>query len=83
MDDDDRLILMTFAWTLAAFKLVTSALVLFFFPSVEALLIVVALSVPWVIGGFVYFGFYARIRMRLMRVRARRRQLIYQEWNLD
>lgn len=83
MDDDDRLILMTFAWTLAAFKLATSALVLYFFPSVESLLIVIMLSVPWVIGGFVYFGFYSRVKMRLIRVRARRKRLIYQEWNVD
>lgn len=83
MDDDDRLILLAFSWTLIAFKLVTSALVLFFFPSVEALVVVVVLSVPWVIGAFVYFGMYTRIKMRLVRARARRRRLIYQEWNVD
>lgn len=83
MDSDDRLIVMTFAWTLAAFKLVTSALVLFFFPSVDALLIVIALSVPWIIGGIVYFGIYTKVKLRLIRVRTRRRRLIYQEWNVD
>ncbi len=83
MEDDDRLILLTFVWTLVAFKLITSIMVLFFFPSVEALVVVLALSVPWVIGGFIYFGFYTRVKMRLVRVRARRRKLIYQEWNVD
>ena len=83
MDDDSRTILIAHIATLGGFKVVTSVLILYYFPSWEAVLIVCGLSVPWFVAAIWYFGLVTRVRLRLMRVRARRAQLLHQEWNVD
>ncbi|HUG15492.1 MAG TPA: hypothetical protein VMM78_10815 [Thermomicrobiales bacterium] len=79
----DRAVLTAFVVTLVAFKLVTSVMVLYFFPSLHALIIVLALSSMWIIAGAIYGGLTTRVKMRFLRARARRRQLLYEEWNVD
>jgi hypothetical protein len=69
--------------TLGGFKLVTSLLILYFFPSWHALIVILGLSVPWIIAGVWYSGFYARVRLRLLRMRALRKRLLYEEWHVD
>jgi hypothetical protein len=69
--------------TLGIFKLLTSAMIVYFFPSWHALLVVAGLSVPWLIAGAWYTGWYSRLRLRLLRVRARRNRLLYEEWHVD
>ncbi|HQX63394.1 MAG TPA: hypothetical protein PK593_08040 [Thermomicrobiales bacterium] len=78
-----RTVVWASVWTLFAFKVVTSILILIVFPTLDAVAVVVALSVPWFIAALFYFGVTGRVRMRLLRVRARRRKLIYQEWNVE
>jgi hypothetical protein len=82
-DDDGRAVVISFIATLFAVKILTSILILIVFPSVDAALVICALSVPWFVGAGWYFGVAGRVRMRLMRGRARRRRLIYEEWNVD
>lgn len=81
--DDGRTILTAMIVTVVSFKLITSVMVLYFFPSLHALVLVLALSVMWIIAGVTYGGIYSRVKLRLLRVRARRRQLIHEEWNID
>ncbi len=78
-----RTIVWASVWTLLGFKIVTSILILIVFPTMDAFAVVIALSAPWFIGGLFYYGFFGKVRMRLLRARARRRKLIYQEWNID
>jgi hypothetical protein len=82
-NEDGRAVVVSFIATLFAVKILTSILILIVFPSVDAALVICALSVPWFIGAGWYFGVAGRLRLRLMRVRARRRRLIYEEWNVD
>ena len=81
--DDWRPVLISQIATLFAFKIATSILIVWFFPSWEAVVVVLALSVPWIVAAIWYFGVIGRMRYRLMRVRAKRRRLIYQEWHVD
>lgn len=82
-DANERAILKTFVLTLVALKVVTSAMILYVFPSMHALVVVLALSLMWLIAGVTYGGAYSRIKFRLLKARARRRQLLHQEWNVD
>ena len=81
--DDSRATLIIHIATLGGFKIVTSILILYFFPSWEALVVVLGLSVPWIVAAIWYFGVYSRVHLRLVRVRARRKELVRQEWNVD
>ena len=82
-DTDVQTIVWASVGTLFGFKLVTSILILVVFPTIDALLIVLALSVPWFFAMIYYVVFFEGSRFRLLRARARRRKLIYQEWNVD
>lgn len=81
-DAQIRTVVWASVWTLLGFKIVTSILILIVFPTVDALAVVLALSAPWFTGALFYFGLFGRVRVRLLRARARRRKLIYQEWNV-
>jgi predicted membrane channel-forming protein YqfA (hemolysin III family) len=81
--DDARTVLTAFILTLVGFKVVTSIMVLYFFPSLHALVLVIALSSMWVIGGVIYGGIYSRVKLRLLRARAKRNKLLHQEWHVD
>jgi hypothetical protein len=83
MDDDARKILIAHIATFFGFKIVTSILIIYYFPSWGAVLVVAGLSVPWVIAAIWYFGIVSHIKLRLIRVRAKRKRLIHQEWNVD
>lgn len=82
MEEIDREVIRWTIWTIVAFKVVTSLMVLWFFPSWGALGFVCALSVPW----FVAAGIWLRRRVQWWhdrrRIRARRAQLIASEWDL-
>lgn len=82
-ESEMRTIVWASVWTLLAFKIVTSILILIVFPTVDAFAVVIALSAPWFAAGLFYYGFFGKIRMRLIRARVRRRRLIHQEWNVD
>jgi hypothetical protein len=81
--DDERAILTTMIMTVVSFKLITSVMVLYFFPSLHTLILVLALSVMWIVAGAIYGGIYSRVKLRLLRARAKRRHLVYKEWHVD
>jgi len=81
--DDARPVLITYVATLGVFKIVTSILILYYFPSWHAVVIIVALSIPWIVAGVWAGGIYSRVRLRLLRVRRRRKALLHQEWHVD
>jgi hypothetical protein len=83
MDDDSRAVLIAQIATFGGFKSVTSILIIYFFPSWEAVLVVLGLSVPWIVAAIWYFGIVSHVKLRLLRVRAKRKQLLHQEWNVD
>lgn len=80
---DIKTIVWASVWTLLGFKIVTSIIILIAFPTTDAFWMVTALSVPWIFGGLFYYGFFGRIRPGMVRMRAHRKKLIHQEWNVD
>jgi len=80
---DIKTIIWASIWTLLGFKIVTSIIILIAFPTTDAFWMVMALSAPWIFGGLFYYGFFGRIRPGMVRMRARRKKLIHQEWNVD
>lgn len=83
MDDETRSVLIAHAATLGVFKIVTSILILFYFPSWDALLVILALSVPWIVAAVWYGGVVSRVKLRLVRARMQRKRLLQQEWNVE
>lgn len=71
------------ALTLIGFKIVTSVLILWYFPSWNAVLIVVALSSLWFLPLLYLVPRHVSVRQRLWRMRLRRRELVRQEWKVE
>jgi hypothetical protein len=71
------------ALTLIAFKIVTSVLIVWFFPSWTAVLIVVGLSALWILPLLYVVPRHFQGRYRLWNVRLRRRRLLQEEWRID
>jgi hypothetical protein len=83
MSHDDKTVVWTFVGSLVTVKLVTSVVILFYFPSWHTLLLVVALSVAWFLPPLLYLMSRSPGKYRLLRGRARRRELLRQEWNVE
>lgn len=81
--DDVRATLWGMALTLIGFKIVTSVLILWYFPSWNAVLIVVALSSLWILPLLYLVPRHVSVRQRLWRMRLRRRELVRQEWKVE
>ena len=71
------------ALTLIAFKVITSVLVVWFFPSWTAVLLVIGLSALWILPLLYIVPRHMQRRYRLWNVRLRRRRLLEAEWNAD
>lgn len=82
MSKEDRSVIWAFVGSLATVKLVTSIMILYYFPSWHTLLLVVALSIAWFIPPIFYLGIHSRARARLVRARMRRKELLRQEWDI-
>lgn len=83
MRNDDMAVVWTFAGSLITVKLLTSLLILYHFPSWHTLVLVLALSVVWFVPPFYYFSRHSQGHFRLLRGRARRNELLRQEWEVD
>lgn len=81
--EDVRATLWGMALTLIGFKIVTSVLILWYFPSWNALFIVIALSSLWFLPLAYLVPRHVSIRQRIWRMRLKRRELMHQEWNID
>lgn len=83
MSDEARTVIKARIATIAAVKLVTSILTLYYFPSWHALVVVVGLSVPWVVGGIYYAVRSSWLGYRIWRFRQFRKRLIREEWEVE
>ncbi len=83
LSDSDRAIIKAQIAALGGIKLVATILTLYYFPSWQAVMIVVVLSLPWIVGAFYYFGRVGWLRYRFWSYRHLRARLLREEWNLD
>ena len=81
--DDVRTTLIGMAIAVIMFKVVTSVMIIWFFPSWQAVALVVALNTLWFVPVLYYVPRHAHIRYRLWNVRLRRKQLLAEEWRMD
>lgn len=81
MEEIDRAVIRWTIWTILGFKIVTSLMVLWVFPSWGAVGLVSALSVPWFVAGALWLRRWIERAMLRRRIRARRAQLIASEWD--
>lgn len=84
---DDKAAARAAAWTfigvVLGFKLWTIILILLFWPTGEALLLMLAMNWPFLLGALVLIAGPALVWYRLLRARARRRRLLWEEWHLE
>lgn len=83
MNKNDMAIVWTFIGSLVTLKLLTSIMILYFFPSWHTVLLVVVLSVVWFVPPVYYLTRHSQGRFRLIRARVRRNELLRQEWNVE
>jgi tetrahydromethanopterin S-methyltransferase subunit E len=81
--EDDRRAMYAYFGVLLAFKIFTLIVILWLMSSWEAVVFVVASHVLWLIVGAILIAGPAAFWTRLVRVRARRRQLVHQEWHIE
>ncbi len=83
MKDSDRQLLWTYVYTFGGIKLVASIVTLYYFWSMTALVAILVLSIPWVLGGIWYIYHLSNKGVRHWKVRKLRRRLVWEEWNVD
>lgn len=83
MTNNDMSVVWAFVGSLATVKLVTSIMILYYFPSWHTLILVLALSVVWIVAPLYYISRNPRGRYRLLRARVRRNELLRQEWDVE
>lgn len=83
MTNKDMSVVWAFVGSLATVKLLTSIMILYYFPSWHTLILVLALSVVWIVPPIYYFTRNPRGRYRLLRARVRRNELLRQEWEVE
>ncbi|MGH2364210.1 MAG: hypothetical protein ACRDGF_01645 [Chloroflexota bacterium] len=70
----------TYVGVLVAFKIVTAIFILYYTHAFAVIAILLLLHLPWVVGAIALFGAPGTYWLRLVRVRARRKELIRQEF---
>ncbi len=83
MARDSRAALWTFLGMAIGFKLVTSVLIFAMMPSAHSAIFLIGMNWYWLVLPIVVVALPAMFWFRLMRVRARRRELIRAEWRVD
>lgn len=83
LSDSDRAVIKSQIAALGFVKLVASVLTLYYFASVQSVLIVAVLSLPWLVGGGYYLGRTGWFRYRFWKYRHLRQRLLHEEWHLD
>ncbi len=77
-----RAAMWTYIWVMVGFKVVTACFVLYFTHAFGFWAIMVALHIPWILAAIFLAGVPGAFYWRLVRVRARRSELIRQEWEV-
>jgi len=81
--DDDRRAMYAYFGILIAFKIFTLIVILWLTASWQSAVFLIASHVLWIAVALVIFAGPAAFWARLMRGRAKRRQLIRQEWHVE
>jgi hypothetical protein len=77
-----RAAMWTYIGVLVGFKVVTACFILYFTHAFGFWAIMVALHIPWIGGALILAGAPSAAYWRLVKMRARRAELIRQEWNV-
>lgn len=80
---DAKQIVIAFSATFIGVKIVTSAMILYVYPSWTAFWIIMGLSALWFAPLVIFGPSYVKRRYRLWLVRLRRKRLLREEWNVD
>ena len=83
LDGENRAAMWTYIWVLVGFKVVTAAFLLYFTHAFSTFAILIALHIPWIAGALFMLGVPSAFWYRLLKVRARRAELIRQEFNVS
>jgi hypothetical protein len=81
--EDDRRAMYAYFGILVAFKIFTLIVILWLTSSWQAVVFVVASHVLWLVVATVLIAGPAAFWARLVRVRAKRRHLLRQEWHVE
>lgn len=82
-DQDSRAALWTFLGMAIGFKLVTSLIIFALLPSAHSAIFLLGMNWYWPVLAIAAIALPGLFWFRLMRVRARRRELIRAEWRVD
>ncbi|HLQ35535.1 MAG TPA: hypothetical protein VK457_22835 [Chloroflexota bacterium] len=77
-----RAAMWTYIWVMVAFKIVTASFVLWYTQAFGFWVIMIALHIPWIAGAIFLAGIPGAFYWRLVKVRARRAELLRQEFNV-
>ena len=83
MEGENRAAMWTYIWVMVGFKLVTAGILLYFTHSYMTFAILITLHIPWIVGAVAMLALPSAFWYRLLKVRARRSELIRQEFNVD
>ena len=77
-----RAAMWTYIWVMVGFKVVTACFVLYFTHAFGFWAIMIALHIPWIAAAIILAGAPSAAYVRLVKMRARRAELLRQEFNL-
>lgn len=80
---EDKAALWTLVGVIAFFKIYTVVLVMIFDRSAEMFIFMAAMNLPFIIGGLGIVAVVGLVWFRLLRGRAKRSQLLREEWYVD
>lgn len=72
----------TYIWVMVGFKVVTACFVLYFTHAFGFWAIMIALHIPWIVAVLFLAGAPSALYWRMVRVRARRAELLRQEFEV-
>ena len=83
MDKRDKAALWTLIWVLLTFKIVTVLMIAVMLPGEGTIKLLIATHVPWFFGGAALIAIPGVFWYRLVKVRAKRKRLIWEEWHVE
>lgn len=72
----------TYIWVMVGFKVVTAAFLLYYTHAFGTWAVLVAIHIPWIVAALILAGAPTAFYWRLVKVRARRAELIRQEFEV-
>lgn len=82
-ESQERAAMWAYIWVMVGFKVVTLAIILYYTREYAAVWMLVALHIPWIVGALLLLGVPGAFWYRLLKARARRAELIRQEFHVE